>query len=260
MFMVIDIGNTRTKWAEVADDGSLSEFDMTPNITIAQSALKNRLAQAEKVVIANVAGEAIAQQMNALMPSHLKADFIIASGEACDVLNRYQESETLGVDRWAAAIAAWHKYKQPTIVVCAGTAITIDSLSINTTLKTTLLKSASARKGLYLGGSIMPGLHLMHEALANHTAKLANTPAGKIKTFPDNTSDAIQTGCMNAVIGAILLASKQLEKQCAFLPKFVITGGDAVKIAHALTAHLKRVAVEDNLVLQGLALLQKDDV
>ncbi len=260
MLMVIDIGNTRTKWAEVADNGSLGEFGMVPNITVAESPLKNRLAQAEKVVIANVAGDAMAEQMVALMPSHLKAHFVTASAEACHLINQYQQSEALGVDRWAAAIAAWHQYKQPAIVVCAGTAITIDSVSINTTLKAVLFKTTSAKKGLYLGGTIMPGLHLMQDALANHTAKLSNASGGSIKTFPDNTSDAIQTGCMNAVIGAILLASKQLEKHCAFLPKIIITGGDAVKIAHALKVHFKRVVVEDNLVLQGLALIEKDGV
>lgn len=260
MLMVIDIGNTRTKWAEVADDGSLTEFGMAPNITLAQSPLKNRLTQAEKVIIANVAGDVMAEQMSALMPSHLKTHFVIASAEACHVTNQYQQSEALGVDRWAAAIAAWHQYKQPVIVVCAGTAITIDSISINTKSKTILFKSTTTKNGLYLGGTIMPGLHLMQEALANHTAKLSNASAGTIKTFPDNTSDAIQTGCMNAVTGSILLASKQLEKHCAFLPKIIITGGDAVKIAHALKVHLKRVEVQDNLVLQGLVLLEKDGV
>jgi type III pantothenate kinase len=258
MLMVIDIGNTRTKWAEVVDDGRLSEFGMTPNVTMAESALKNRLAQAEKVIVANVAGEAIAQQLIALMPHHLTPYFITATKEACDVMNGYQYPDALGIDRWAAAIAAWHQYKQPTIVVCAGTAITIDSISMNTSLMTTLLKSASNKKGLYLGGSIMPGLHLMHDALVNQTAKLFNASAGAIKTFPTNTEDAIQSGCMHAVIGAIVLASKQLEKHCAFLPKLVITGGDAVKIAHAVKLHLKRVAVEDDLVLQGLVLLEKD--
>ncbi len=260
MLMVIDIGNTRTKWAEVADDGSLTEFGMAPNITLAQSPLKNKLAEAEKVLIANVAGDAMAEQIVALMPCHVKAHFVIASAEACHVTNQYQQSEALGVDRWAAAIAAWQHYKQPAVVVCAGTAITIDSISINATSKTILFKTTASKKGLYLGGTIMPGMHLMQEALATQTAKLSNASIGKIKTFPDNTNDAIQTGCMNAVIGSILLASKQLERHCAFLPKIIITGGDAVKIAQALKMHLKRVVVEDNLVLQGLALLEKDEV
>jgi type III pantothenate kinase len=258
MLMVIDIGNTRTKWAEVSADGSLSEFGMTPNITLAESALKNRLLQAEKVIVANVAGETIAQQLIALMPDQLTPHFVTATKEACGVMNCYQQYDTLGIDRWAAAIAAWHQYKQPTIVVCAGTAITIDSISMNTSLMTTLLTSGNNKKGLYLGGSIMPGLHLMHDALLNRTAKLPNASAGTIKTFPTNTEDAIQSGCMHAVVGAIVLASKQLEKHCAFLPKLVITGGDAVNIAQAVELHLKRVAVEDDLVLQGLVLLEKD--
>ena len=40
MLIVIDIGNTRTKWAEVTDDGRLGDMQMTPNATIAQSTLK----------------------------------------------------------------------------------------------------------------------------------------------------------------------------------------------------------------------------
>jgi type III pantothenate kinase len=260
MFMVIDIGNTRTKWAEVTSDGVLAEFGMAVNTTIAQSSLKNRLAQAEKVVVANVAGETIAEQLMALVPSHIHVQFVQASAEACQVINCYQQSETLGVDRWAAMIAAWNKYKQPVVVVNAGTAITIDCISINAKLKSAQLKSAKTKKGFYLGGTIMPGLYLMHDALVNHTAKLSSASAGTIKPFPVNTSDAIQTGCMNAAIGAMLLASKQLEKHCAFLPRFVITGGDAVKIANALKIHLKRIVIEDNLVLQGLVLLEKDGV
>lgn len=259
MLVVIDIGNTRTKWAEVSDDGSLTECNATSNATIAQSALKNSLLKTEKVVVANVAGEAMAQQLMALIPSDVNVHFVQASAEACHVVNGYQQSDALGVDRWAAAIAAWHQYQQPAIVINAGTAITIDSLS-NTALKTRWVKSASAKRGFYLGGSIMPGLYLMYDALLNHTAKLSNASAGTIKTFPVNTNDGIQTGCMNAVIGAILLASKQLEKHCAFLPKFVITGGDAGKIAHALRMHLKKVEIEDHLVLQGLVLLEKDSV
>ncbi len=64
---------------------------------------------------------------------------------------------------------------------------------------------------------------------------------------------------MNAVVGSILLQMEQLEKQCAFLPKIVITGGDAVKVAHALKIHVKHVVVAEDLVLQGLALLEKEE-
>lgn len=250
MLMVIDVGNTRTKWAEVQADGSLSAMRVSGNATIANSALKEALANADKVVIANVAGEAIAQQLTAMMPDETTVVFPIAQAEACEVINSYDQKEALGIDRWAAVIAAWHMNKQPTIVVNAGTAITIDAIS----------KDKATKKGAYMGGSIMPGLQLMYSALTDGTTKLASTPAGILTVFPKNTQDAIQTGCMNAIVGAVVLQMKQLEKHHAFLPKIVISGGDAVKIAEALKPQLKRVIIADNLVLQGLALLEKEYV
>lgn len=258
MLIVIDIGNTRTKWAEVASDGRLGNMQMTPNATLAQSALKSQLAKAEKVVIANVAGDDMAAQLADIIPATVKAMFVKASSEACGVINRYQHSEALGVDRWAAVIAAWHQLEQPAIVVNAGTAITIDHISIDSPFKLTVLKRAGTKKGVYLGGTIMPGLYAMHHALGDHTANLSSTPTGTVATFPVNTADAMQTGCMNAVVGSVLLQLKQLEKKCAFLPKVVITGGDAVKIAHELKMHVKRVVIAEDLVLQGLALLEKE--
>ena len=258
MLIVIDIGNTRTKWAEVTDDGRLGDMQMTPNATIAQSTLKNRLLEADKVVIANVAGDAIADLLRSVMPAHVSATFLVASTEACDVINRYAYSSTLGIDRWAAVIAAWHQLKQPAIVINAGTAITIDHLTIDSPLKLATLKRTTSKKGVYLGGTIMPGLYGMHHALNTQTAKLPPVAAGQVVKFPDNTPDAIKTGCMNAVVGAVLLQLKQLEKHCAFLPKVVITGGDAVKIARELKMYIKRVVIAEDLVLQGLALLEKE--
>jgi type III pantothenate kinase len=250
MLLVIDAGNTRTKWAQVQADGSLSAMQVSTNASIATSALKKALAKADKVVIANVAGDSIAQQLLAMMPVKTNVVFAIAEAEACEVINQYNQKEMLGIDRWAAVIAAWHMNKQPSIVVNAGTAITIDALS----------KDAVTKKGVYMGGSIMPGLALMIQSLSSSAAKLASTTAGSMTVFPKNTQDAIQTGCMNAVIGAVVLQMKQLEKHCAFLPKIVISGGDAVKIAEALKPQLKRVIVTENLVLQGLVFLEKETV
>lgn len=249
MLIVIDAGNTRTKWAQVQEDGRLSATQATSNTGIETSALKQALAQAEKVVIANVAGEAIEQQLKAVMPETAEVIFATVQAEACHVTNRYAQDE-LGIDRWAAVIAAWQKNKQPSIVVNAGTAITIDALS----------KDKSTKMGSYIGGSIMPGLQAMHDALTASTANLPSDSAGIMTVFPKRTQDAIQTGCMNAVIGAVVLQMKQLEKHCAFLPKIVISGGDAVRIAEALNPQLKRVVVAENLVLQGLAFLEKEYV
>ncbi len=248
MLMVIDAGNTRTKWAEVQKEGQLAAMQVASNTSLATSALKQQLASADKIVIANVAGDAIAAQLKVMMPEYLEPIFVTPALEACQVMNRYEQVDTLGIDRWAAVIAAWHMHKQPSLVINAGTAITIDALG----------KDKATKKGDYLGGCIMPGLQLLYGALSDKTANLTAGAGGKVDVFPRNTTDAIETGCMNAIVGAVVLQMKQIEKHCAFLPKIVISGGDAVKIAEALRPHIQRVMVAENLVLQGLALIGEE--
>ena len=248
MLIVIDAGNTRVKWAQMQDDGRLKAMQAATHATVAASSLKTTLAQADKVVIANVAGEVVEQQLREMIPKDVEVVFAIAQDEACHVVNQYEKKETLGIDRWAAVIAAWNMNKQPTVVINAGTAITIDAIA----------RDGKTKKGTYMGGIILPGLQLMYAALNESAAQLSINSTGKLTDFPNNTQDAITTGCMSAIVGAVVLQLKKLEKHSAFLPKVVISGGDAVKIAEALTPQLKRVVMAENLVLQGLGLIEKE--
>ena len=241
MLLVIDIGNTRTKWALVDATGRLQESEVCLNTDIAQASFP--IAQATKVLIANVAGEAMAKQLGQLL-SPLPVHFVTVKTNACGVKNQY--AANLGIDRWAALIAAWHRTKHATVVVNAGTAITIDALA----------------DGVFLGGTIMPGLHLLRASLRQNAAQL-DVGDGAYAEFPINTSDAVETGCLNAVLGAIHLMQKRLEKRSGWLPKLVISGGDARHIAQALNAQAantgtKQVIIIENLVLQGLVLLEKE--
>lgn len=243
MLLVIDIGNTRTKWAMADVAGRLQESEVCLNTDLAQANFP--IAQATKVLVSNVAGEAMAQQLSQLL-SPLPVDFVTTKPQACGVKNAY--AANLGVDRWAALVAAWHRTKHATVVVNAGTAITIDTLA----------------DGVFLGGTIMPGLHLLRASLSENTAQL-NVGEGAYAEFPINTPDAIETGCLNAVVGAIHLMQKRLEKRSGWLPKLVMTGGDARHIARALNAQAantgtKQVIIIENLVLQGLVMLNKESL
>ena len=241
MLLVIDIGNSRTKWALAGDDGTLTEFEVCLNANLATSNLSAAAQKADSVLIANVAGEAMAQQITPLLKP-LTVNFLTASPQACGVKNGYAETAKLGADRWAALVAAWQRTKHAAVVVNAGTAITIDVLD---------------EKGTFLGGSIMPGLRLMHESLSGNAAQLT-LGEGVSKNFPNNTQDAMATGSLNAVAGAIGIMLKRLEKQCGWLPKLILSGGDAFRIADALKLNLIQVIIMENLVLQGLVLLAKD--
>ena len=240
MLLVIDIGNTRTKWALADATGRLQDAEVCLNSDIGKENFP--IAQVTKVMVANVAGEAMAKQLGQLL-SPLPVHFVAVKTNACGVKNQY--AANLGIDRWAALIAAWHRTKHATVVVNAGTAITIDALA----------------DGVFLGGTIMPGLHLLRASLRQNAAQL-DVGDGAYAEFPINTSDAVETGCLNAVLGAIHLMQKRLEKRSGWLPKLVISGGDARHIAQALNAQSantgsKQVIIIENLVLQGLVLLEK---
>ena len=241
MLLVIDVGNTRTKWALAGETGDLTEFEVCMNANIASANLSAAAQKANDTLISNVAGDAMAQQVSQLL-SPLKAQFLTVTQHACGVTNNYLVPATLGADRWAALVAAWQRTKHAAIVVNAGTAITIDAID---------------EKGTFLGGSIMPGLRMMHQSLGINAAQL-NVGEGTLQNFPNNTQDAITTGSLNAVAGAISLMLKRLEKQCGWLPKLVLSGGDAFRIAEALKLNLKQVIMIENIVLQGLVLLAKE--
>jgi type III pantothenate kinase len=114
VLLVIDVGNTRTKWALVDTAGRLQETEVCLNTDIAEA--KFPVAQVTKVLIANVAGEAMAQQLSQLL-SPLPVHFVTAKPAACGVKNLY--AANLGVDRWASLVAAWHRTKHATVVVYA---------------------------------------------------------------------------------------------------------------------------------------------
>jgi type III pantothenate kinase len=235
-FLVIDIGNTRTKWALAGDDGQLSPMEICLNADIAN--VEFPLAQVQKAVISNVASKKMALQIaQCLVP--LQLHFVQATAQACGVKNSY--TSTLGTDRWAALVAAWKHSKHAVVVVNAGTAITIDCLG---------------KDGAFIGGTIMPGLYLMRETLQRHAAQI-KVDEGVMKDFPTNTQDAVAAGSLNAVAGAIHLMLKRLEKHSGWLPKLIISGGDAHKVAQALNLNAKQVIIIENLVLQGLVLLEK---
>jgi type III pantothenate kinase len=241
MLLVIDIGNTRTKWALADDAGKLSPMEICLNTNIAE--IDFPVTEVSKVLVSNVAGAKMAQQITQLLQP-LEVVFIAAKNEACGVKNRYKSK--LGTDRWAALVATWRNTKHATVVVNAGTAITIDCLG---------------KDGSFLGGTIMPGLYLMHESLNKNTAQLNVDEAEGNDfhgDFPDNTQGAIRTGCFNAAAGAIHLMLKRLEKHSGWLPKLIISGGDAHKIAQALNLNTKQVIITENIVLQGLVLLSKE--
>jgi len=243
--LVIDAGNSRMKWGLHADHGWVT-LGATPNSEIGTLALRewHNLPRPVRVVGVNVAGEAARLRIEALVARwRVAPEWLRASAAACGVVNSYATPEQLGADRWAALVAARQRvgaselFPAPVVVVNAGTAVTIDALDAG---------------GRFRGGVILPGLRLMLRALADNTSALKTAP-GQYQDFPTNTADALYSGAMQAICGAIELARGRMPHDDAGV-KCLLAGGAAAEIAPHLSGHPE---VVDNLVLEGaLALAQ----
>jgi type III pantothenate kinase len=239
MMLVVDAGNSRLKWgmaparADVAA-GAWFQLGVVENARLEGLAQQwAGLPRPERVLCANVAGDAsVAAVTAALAPWRVKAIWLEAQARAAGVLNRYDVPAQLGPDRWASAIGAWHRKRSACIVVNAGTATTIDFVS----------ESAE-----FLGGMILPGVALMKESLHHGTAALG-LQSGSIHLQSRRTSDAIETGCVVAQLGAIDRARQ------GYVPgvPVLLSGGARSALAAALAAPVEEVP---HLALEGLYVL-----
>jgi type III pantothenate kinase len=248
MILLVDVGNTRTKWVLAENNHMLTEIDVCMNQDVASSTIAGLAEVVHKVMVANVAGEAMAKTLaEAMQAVEAPVVTIATSAEACGVRNEYDDAERLGVDRWLSLIAAFDQQKSTCLVINAGTAITIDALSVP--------KSGAAH---FMGGLIMPGLHLMLDALSHNTAQL-NLAEGRMASFPTNTQDAMHTGCLGAVVGAIQRQWQLLQALDHRPPAILLSGGDATSIAKNLPDDLAQHAIiVDNLVLRGLMRMERE--
>jgi type III pantothenate kinase len=246
MILAIDAGNTRIKWG-VHDGLAWVAQGSVPNSEAVRLGEAWRgYAAPHRIAISNVAGEKIASELTVLLKHwHTNPVWIEARATECGVSNNYDNPVQLGSDRWAALIGARAICSQPCLVATLGTAVTVDALTA---------------EGLFLGGIIMPGIALMHDVLARRTASYAlqhaaqlhtnvSTQAGNFRPFPSNTADAVHSGCLQALAGAVERMATELAKSAGQQPQAILSGGDAELLQPLLNLPVQLV---DNLVLQGL--------
>jgi type III pantothenate kinase len=239
--LAIDAGNTRIKWGVHEGAGWLQQGALSTSEAAHMGNAIVSARDADRIVIANVAGERVASFVASVLPAGPQPIWVVARAEQCGVRSGYAEPAQLGADRWAALIGARHLFSEPCVVVNAGTTMTVDALSA---------------ESIFLGGFIVPGYELMREALAANTAQLAIRD-GAFSFFPDNTGDAIASGALNALAGAV-------DRMCRYVvdtgedePIVVLSGGNASLLAPHLNG---RTQVVDNLVLEGLVRIGARDV
>ncbi len=242
MKILLDIGNSRLKWAwqqahDFFSQGAL-DYHQAHFIDRLHQHWQN-LPQADSLAIATVSHQSIAERIIDLAKQLWPAIYIIqaqTSAQKCGVKNAYRHPEKLGIDRWLALIAAHHKQPGNCWVVDCGTAITMDYLHAD---------------GQHKGGLICPGLHMMRQSLSQNTQLLPAIEQDYVTGLADFTEAAIYSGTLLAASGLIEQSIQNLDKKA----RLILTGGDASRIA----PHLNHdTHIEPDLVLTGLSLYCED--
>lgn len=245
MTLLIDIGNTRIKWATL-NGGVLGEQSAASHAAWGRDEITNTvLVQSippKRVVVANVGGSKIGELLREAVRSvwNVDAQFVHSTAQAGDVRNAYPEPAKLGVDRWMAMIGARAMQRVPVCIVSVGTAMTIDALDGN---------------GLHLGGVIVPGPDLMVTSLLRNTSEIATRAAqGNIgaDVFADNTLGAIRQGAVNALAALVERAVQSMQARISATPLLFLTGGASASVEGLLKYPYRHVP---DLVLRGLAVV-----
>lgn len=249
--LLFDAGNSRFKWALVRD-GRLGAQHAVEHARMREfAAWLARAPALDRIVGVNVAGSAVERALRAVLrrADQPRPAFLTSTAEAAGVRNAYTRPASLGPDRWAAAIGAWHGagcYR----TVCAvgiGTALTLDVVD---------------HEGHHRGGLIAPGPGLMLDSLLSRTARIAagaavvrggRRKAGTRPLLPPlagATRTAIDEGCLSAAAALIDRTVTQVTRQLNTRPVVFITGGASAAVIERMRSACRPAA---DLVLRGVA-------
>jgi len=248
MILLLDAGNTRIKWALLADGELLNPGEAVhggDQIGRALQAIPSVPARATAVYASNVAGARARQQIEEVLSDRygVPVQFASAGASLAGVRNAYREPGRLGVDRWLALVAAYRHHTQPVCVVDAGTAMTVDLVD---------------DRGRHLGGVITPGLGLMRRSLrqTGELGRVAEQPPhdeqGAEFPWPRDPASAMFRGSLYALAGLAERGLAMLRARCG-RGTLVLCGGDAAELRQVLTME---VDYRPLLVLEGLAIWQ----
>jgi type III pantothenate kinase len=220
MKLLLDLGNTRLKWAVAAADGWSArgavawEEDLVNVLTQSWQGL----ARPDRVLGSSVVDATRESYIQATIAAVFARDvtWVRTPAEACGVRNAYPEPHRLGVDRFLAMVAAHAGDQTPCVLAGIGTALTLDALTA---------------EGQHLGGLIAPGPRLMQQSLLGATVRVQTDHNATIRDMADNTPDAVASGCWQAVAALIERFTRHVAAQHPEkAPRLLLDGGDAATL------------------------------
>ena len=237
--LLVDLGNTRVKWATARAQGAIRLEGDRPTAKISAAWIRGL---AKKWPHHHLVLASVVPKWTSSFERAFRGRATIVSGSLHSLRNhfRYPKPAELGADRIAAAIAAHAAGLFPAIIVASGTATAFTVLDA---------------KGRFCGGAIAPGLQAQLDALVGATAQL---PATSLKmprsALAKSTRDAIRAGVLLNFQGGVKEIVQRLDESFprGAKPHVILTGGNAKLAANALSAPF---TLRPLLVLEGLRII-----
>ena len=247
--LLVDIGNTRVKWARFAD-GKVGRQHAAAHTGWTNEdfvrALFSQRGTVERILIVSVAGPRVDRLVSAAAKActGIEPEFFTSKRTAGGVTTQYSEPWRLGADRLVGAIGAHQLARGRAVcVIGVGTALTLDLVD---------------GRGRHRGGAIVPAPALMKDSLLTKTNGIRRRAQGGSPTgsfFARSTRAAIEQGSRYAAAAVIDRAVAEARKVIGHPPLVLLTGGGAPALRPLISSRHRFVP---DLVLQGLAVLATD--
>jgi type III pantothenate kinase len=244
--LLVDIGNTRVKWARVANGRLTRQRAAAHERWRAEDFAQIVLGRArgiERVIVVSVARAQVERRLitAARRASGVIPEFVVSARRLGGVTTAYTQPWRLGVDRFVAVIGATKlSPRRAVCVVDVGTAVTIDLVDA---------------RGRHVGGAIIPGPRLMVESLLRNTNGILKRSGGRSAgrtLFTRDTRAAMELGARYTVAAVVDRAVQEARAALGVRPRLLLTGGAASAINPLVRSAHSNVP---DLVLRGLAAL-----
>lgn len=230
--LVVDAGNTRTKYA-FFEDGHFLKAGWEPEYLPEEMSTWKKEGYAVEVFLS---GSGKLEEDFCLSLKERADSWLEASpGMPLPLQIGYTTPHTLGFDRIAGCTGAMGLFPASALLVIdSGTAITFNYVS---------------KQGVFLGGNISPGLEMRFRSLHEYTARLPYVePAEPYEGMGKSTEEAIRKGVMYGMLFEVESYIREFKgKQPE--GRVVVTGGNSFFLKEHLPAEVQFC---ETLGLRGL--------
>lgn len=249
MLLCIDIGNTNIYLGVYDGNNFVADFSMTSSLTQTADEIVIKLMDVfnfynlNSQKIDGVIISSVVPRLDSVFEKAIKKFFginplFVEPGVKTGINIKTDNPKQLGADILAGAVAGYHKYGAPIIIIDMGTAITLFYVNENKEL---------------IGGIIAPGIRTAYSGLFSKTAKLEEVRAEiPVSVVGKDTVTCIQSGMIYGTASMIDGLIRKMKKEIGAAAKVVLTGGEAGIVKDFLE---EDVIYDRHLLMEGLRLI-----